>query len=88
MKRFTLATLAVLLGASSILAISPNANAESREDYCRNHRCDGYNRNSDRHYNRDRGTPRCRNADGRTAYAVIRCPTRQRESQEEIRAEH
>ncbi|MHC5916535.1 MAG: hypothetical protein ACYTXE_37425 [Nostoc sp.] len=29
MRRFTLATLAVLLGASSILAITPNANAES-----------------------------------------------------------
>ena len=31
MKRFTLATLAVLISASSILALSPNANAESRE---------------------------------------------------------
>ncbi|MHC5760463.1 hypothetical protein [Nostoc sp.] len=51
MKRFTLATLAILISASSILALSPNANAESREQYCRDHRCDGYNR--DRNYNRD-----------------------------------
>lgn len=44
MKRFTLATLAVLISASSILALSPNANAEYREDHCRDHRCDGNNR--------------------------------------------
>ncbi|MEH2003526.1 MAG: hypothetical protein V7L00_33300 [Nostoc sp.] len=62
MKRFTLATLAVLISASSILALSPNANAESREQYCRDHRCDGYNRDhnynrdSERNYNRDRGS--------------------------------
>ncbi len=54
-KRFTLATLAVLISAGSILALSPNANAESREQYCRHHRCDRYQRDGDRHYNRDRG---------------------------------
>ena len=55
MKRFTLATLAVLLSASSILALSPNANAESHEKYCRDHRCERDYRDSDRNYNRDRG---------------------------------
>ena len=39
---------------SSILALSPNANAESRE-YCKDHHCDGYHRDGDRNYNRDRG---------------------------------
>ena len=56
MKRFTLATLAVLIGASSILALSPNANAESREEYCRHHRCEGnhrYGDNNDNRYSRD-----------------------------------
>lgn len=47
MKRFTLATLAIIFSAGSTLTFSSNVKAESRQEYCRHHQCNNYNRDRD-----------------------------------------
>jgi Ni/Co efflux regulator RcnB len=52
MKRLSVALLATVVGAGSILAFAPNAQAESRhEEYCEHHWC-GRN-DHDRDWRRD-----------------------------------
>jgi|GEM_PF-4541265 hypothetical protein len=50
MKNITLALLTVVVGAGSLVALSPNANAESRYEYCRHHRCNNYHYDRGHHY--------------------------------------